>query len=151
MKNPQNPIKFVEQLQEENVKLKKEIEHLLKDKAASLKKDLIKEVVAVNGVNFLASEINMDNNTIKNLAFDIGNKVDNLFFINGANLGGKAFLTIYISKNLVEEKDFNAGSIVRELGSLIQGGGGGQAFYATAGGKNPSGIKPALVKVREFI
>ncbi len=151
MKNPQNPFKFVEQLQEENVKLKKEIELLLKDKATSLKQDLIKEVVALNGVNFLASEINMDNNTIKNLAFEIGNKVDNLFFINGANLGGKAFLTIYISKNLAEEKALNAGTMVKELGSLIQGGGGGQAFYATAGGKNPEGIKNALIKAKTFL
>ncbi len=151
LKNPQDPLKFVEQLQEENIKLKKEIERLLKDKANFLKEDLIKEVIAVNGVNFLTSEINMDNNTIKNLAFEIGNKVDNLFFINGANLDGKAFLTIYISKDLVEEKDLNAGSIIRELGSLIQGGGGGQAFYATAGGKNPNGIKQALEKAKEFI
>ena len=151
MKNPQNPIKFVEQLQEENVKLKKEIEHLLKEKAASLKDVLIKEVIDVNGAKFLASEINMDNNTIKNLAVAIGDKVDDLFFINGANLEGKAFLSIYISKNLVEEKGLNAGSIVRELGKLIQGGGGGQAFYATAGGKNPIGIKNALIKAKTFL
>ncbi len=65
--------------------------------------------------------------TIKNLAFDIGNQVENLFFINGANLSNKAFLTVYISKNLTEEKGLNAGNIVRELGTLIQGGGGGQA------------------------
>ena len=151
MKNPQSPVKFIEQLQEENIKLKKEIERLLKDKANFLKEDLLKEVIVVNGVNFLASEINMDNNTIKNLAFEIGNKVDNLFFINGANMNGKAFLTLYISKNLIDEKGFNAGSIIRDLGRLIQGGGGGQAFYATAGGKNPGGIKEALLKAREYI
>ena len=151
MKNPQSPVKFVEHLQEENLKLKKEIEQLLKDKANFLKEDLVKEVILVNGVNFLASEINMDNNTVKNLAVAIGNKVDNLFFINGANLGGKAFLSLYISKDLAEERGLNAGSIIRELGKLIQGGGGGQAFYATAGGRNPSGIKQALVKVREYI
>ena len=151
MKNPQNPVKFVVQLQEENVILKKEIEQFLKEKAASLKDDLVKKVIDLNGVNFLSSEINMDNNTIKNLAAAIGDKVDNLFFINGANLDGKAFLTLYISKDLAMEKNLNAGSIIRELGKLIQGGGGGQAFYATAGGKNPSGIKQALVKVREFI
>jgi alanyl-tRNA synthetase len=151
MKNPQNPVKFVAQLQEENVKLKKEVEQLLKEKAGTLKDVLIKEVVDINGVNFLTSEINMDNNTIKNLAVAIGEKVDNLFFINGSSLDGKAFLTLYISKDLVEEKNLNAGSIIRELGPLIQGGGGGQVFYATAGGKNPNGIKQALVKVREFI
>ena len=74
-----------------------------------------------------------------------------MFFINGANVNGKAFLTVFISKNLTDEKGLNAGNIVRELGKLIQGGGGGQAFYATAGGKNPGGIKQALVKAKEFL
>jgi len=64
---------------------------------------------------------------------------------------GKAVLSCYISKDLVAEKDLNAGTIVRELGKYIQGGGGGQPFFATAGGKNPAGIPEALDKVKEYI
>jgi len=69
----------------------------------------------------------------------------------GTEKDGKAFLTCFISKNLVEEKQLNAGLVVRELGKLIQGGGGGQPFYATAGGKNPAGIENALKEAEKFI
>jgi len=151
LKNPPNILKVVENLQDENGKLKKDIEQLLKDKASSLKDDLIKSVENINGINFIASQIDMDANTIKNLAFDLANKVEDLFFIAGSSLNNKAILTIYISKNLTRDKDLNAGSIVRELGKYIQGGGGGQAFFATAGGKNPGGIKDALEKAKNYL
>jgi len=151
LKNPINPLKAVLDLQEENASLKKQIEGLLKDKAKNLKGDLINEVKTVNGVNFLAKKIDLDQNSIKDLAFEIGNQVDNLFLLAGAESDGKAFLTCYISKNLVEEKGLDAGKVVRELGKLIQGGGGGQPFFATAGGKNPTGIEEALIKGKEYI
>ena len=151
LKNPSNTLKAVSSLHDENTKLKKEIEHLLKEKASSLKNDLIKNIENINGVNFIATKMDMDANTLKNVAFDLSNKIDNLFFIAGSSINNKALLTVYISKNLVEEKDLNAGTIVRELGKYIQGGGGGQAFFATAGGKNPEGIKEALNKAKNYI
>ena len=151
LKSSTNPLKAVLDLQEENASLKKQIEVLLKDKAKNLKGDLINEVEAINGVNFLAKKLDLDQNSIKDLAFEIGNQVGNLFFIAGAEAEGKAFLTCYISKNLVEEKGLNAGTVVRELGKLVQGGGGGQPFFATAGGKNPAGIPEALEKGKEYI
>ena len=100
--------------------------------------------------NYLAAKLDLDQNSIKDLAFEIGNQVENFFFIAGSEAEGKAFLTCYISKNLVEEKGLNAGTVVRELGKLIQGGGGGQAFFATAGGKNPDGLNTAVDKVVEL-
>jgi alanyl-tRNA synthetase len=151
LKNPVNVFKAIDSLQNENYELKKEIETLKKDKASTLKDDLIKDVESINGVNFIASKIDVDASTLKNLAFDLANKLENLFFISGSSLNNKALLTVYISKNLTKEKDLNAGTIVRELGKFIQGGGGGQAFFATAGGKNPAGIKEALVKAKEYI
>lgn len=151
LKNPINPLKAVIDLQEENTSLKKQIECLLKDKAKNLKGDLINEVETVNGVNFLAKKLDLDQNSIKDLAFEIGNQVDNLFLLVGTEADDKAFLTCYISKSLVEEKGLNAGQVVRELGKLIQGGGGGQPFFATAGGKNPKGIEEALIKGKEYI
>ncbi len=151
LKNPINPLKAVIDLQEENTSLKKQIEVLLKDKAKNLKGDLINEVETVNGVNFLAKKLDLDQNSIKDLAFEIGNQVDNLFLLVGTEADEKAFLTCYISKSLVEEKGLNAGQVVRELGKLIQGGGGGQPFFATAGGKNPKGIEEALIKGKEYI
>jgi alanyl-tRNA synthetase len=81
----------------------------------------------------------------------MGNNRDNLFLLFGTEQNGKAVLSCYISKNLVAEKDLNAGNIVRELGKYIQGGGGGQSFFATAGGKNPDGIEEALGKARGYV
>lgn len=151
LKNPKNPQKAIIDLQDENTALKKQIETLLKDKAKSLKGNLITEIKAINGVNFLAKKIDLDAGNLKDLAFEIGNQVDNLFFIAGTEKDGKAGLTCYISKSLVEEKNLNAGQVVRELGKLIQGGGGGQPFFATAGGKKPEGINEALEKAKDYI
>ena len=134
----------------ENAKQKKQIESLLKDKASNLKNELKNKVALINEINFLAAEIDLDQSTIKDLAFQLGDEFDNLFFISGSNIDNKPMLTIYISKNIVSDM-LDAGKIVRELGKLIQGGGGGQPFYATAGGKNPKGIKDALLKARDYI
>ena len=151
LKNPQNPQKAIISLQEENSALKKQIETLLKDKAKNLKGELISEVENINGVNYLAKKIDLDQNSIKDLAYELGSQLDNLFLLVGAESNGKAFLTCFISKKLVKEKQLNAGIVVRELGKLIQGGGGGQPFFATAGGKNPKGIKEALEKGKNYI
>jgi alanyl-tRNA synthetase len=151
LKNPKNPQKAVLDLQEENTALKKQIENLLKDKAKNLKSDLINKVESINGINFLAKKLDLDQNSIKDLAFDLGNAIDNLFLLVGTENEGKAFLTCFISKNLVEEKQLNAGKVVRELGALIHGGGGGQPFYATAGGRNPEGIEKALSESKRYI
>ena len=151
MKNPQNPVKYVEQLQEENNTLKKQIESLLKDKTKGLKNTLKSEIEQINGVNLIAQKLDLDQNSLKDLAFELGNEIDNLFFLAATQNGDKAMLTCYIAKNLVTEKNLNAGQVVRELGKLIQGGGGGQPFFATAGGKNPSGIPQVLEQVKKYL
>lgn len=145
-----SPVDSVIALQEENLKLKKQLESLMKDKAGNLKGDLKNSVETINGVNFIASEINLDQNAIKDLAFQLGGEIGNLYFIAGTKNEDKALLTVYISKEITNDS-LNAGKIVRELGKLIHGGGGGQPFFATAGGNNPSGIKEALEKAKEYI
>ena len=149
-KSSLSPVESVKTLLKENAKQKKQIESLLKDKASNLKNELKNKVALINEINFLAAEIDLDQSTIKDLAFQLGDEFDNLFFISGSNIDNKPMLTIYISKNIVSDM-LDAGKIVRELGKLIQGGGGGQPFYATAGGKNPKGIKDALLKARDYI
>ncbi|MTE26702.1 alanine--tRNA ligase [Winogradskyella ouciana] len=151
LKNPNEPVKAVENLQSENADLKKQIEQLLKDKAKNVKGDLKNEIVDVNGVNFIAKKVDLDASGIKDLCFELGGELDNLFAIFGADNNGKALLSCYISKSLVAEKDLNAGTIVRELGKHIQGGGGGQPFFATAGGKNPDGIEEALKAAKNYL
>jgi alanyl-tRNA synthetase len=145
-----SPVDSVKALQEENQKLKKQLESLMKNQAANLKDDLKNNIESINGINFLASKINLDQVAIKDLAFQLGSEVDNLYFIIGSHVQDKAMLTVYISKEITND-NLNAGKIVRELGKLIHGGGGGQAFYATAGGRNPDGIKEALLRAKEYI
>jgi len=151
LNNAKEPVKALQNLQEENTSLKKQIEQLLKDKAKNLKGELKNELTEVNGITFLAKQVDLDAAGIKDLCFELGSQYDNLFLLFGAENDGKALLSCYISKELVAEKSLNAGQIVRELGKHIQGGGGGQPFFATAGGKNPSGIKDALEAVKSYI
>ncbi len=151
LKNAADPVKAVQSLQEENAELKRQVESLLKDKAKNLKSELKEEVKEVNGVNFLARKVDLDAAALKDLAYQLGDEVENLFVLFGTEQNGKALLTCYISKDLVSEKDLNAGTIVRELGKYIQGGGGGQPFFATAGGKNPAGINEALQKAESYL
>ncbi|MBT8244537.1 MAG: alanine--tRNA ligase [Winogradskyella sp.] len=151
LKNANEPVKAVQNLRDENTELKKQIEALLKDKAKNLKGELKNEITDVNGVQFLAKKVDLDASGIKDLCFDLASQYDNLFLLFGSENNGKAILSCYISKELVVNKDLNAGTIVRELGKYIQGGGGGQPFFATAGGKNPSGIEAALDAAKGYL
>ncbi|QJP34819.1 alanine--tRNA ligase [Nonlabens sp. Ci31] len=152
LKNPtKNPAESIAVLQDENASLKKEIEQLLKAKAGNLKGDLIASATSINGVNFIATKTDLDAKSVKELAFDIEKEMENLFLIIGADNGDKATLTVILSKDIIEDKGLDAGKIVQELGKHIQGGGGGQAHFATAGGKNPAGIDTALVAAKEMI
>ncbi|QKX03943.1 alanine--tRNA ligase [Aquimarina sp. TRL1] len=151
LKNPKDPIKAIVSLQEENTSLKKQIEALLKDKAKNLKGELKNAFEEVNGVKFLAKKVDLDASGIKNLSFELGGEMENMVAFFGTEQNGKALLSCYVSKTLVEEKGLNAGQMVRELGKYIQGGGGGQPFYATAGGKKPEGIEEALEKAKQYL
>ncbi len=151
LKNAKDPVKAIANIQDENTALKKQIEVLMKEKVKGLKTQLKNELTEINGIQFIATQIDMEAGPLKDLAHELGNEVENLFFFAGTEINGKALLTSYISKNLVAEKDLDAGKIVRELGKLIQGGGGGQKFFATAGGKNPKGLAEAISKVKEYV
>jgi alanyl-tRNA synthetase len=152
LNNPKEPIKAVQKLQDENTSLQKQIEQLLKDKAQNLSGELKGQLKEINGVQFLATKIDLDPNGIKNLAFAIGKEHQNLFLLFAtAPSKDKAMLTCYISKELANKRGYHAGTVVRELGKLIDGGGGGQNFFATAGGKNPAGIPKALNDAKDYI
>ena len=151
LQNTKDPLKSIITIQEENSDLKKQIQTLLKEKGKNLKTALKNEISEMNGVNFLAKLIDLDANGIKDISFELGGEFDNLFLLLGTNQNGKALLSCYISKGLVTSKNLDAGKIIRELGTYIQGGGGGQPFFATAGGKNPDGLSEALSKGKDYI
>lgn len=151
LKNPQDTLKAVVSLQDENAKLKKQLESLLRDKAKNMKGELAAELKEINGVQFLAKQVDLDATGAKDLAYELGTLGTNLFIVLATAEEGKPMLTCYISKELVAEKGLNAGQVVRELGKYIQGGGGGQPFFATAGGKNAAGINEALNAAEDFV
>ncbi|MFC0778886.1 alanine--tRNA ligase [Flavobacterium sp. HJSW_4] len=151
LKNAPDPVKAIQALQDENAQLKKQLEVLLKDKAKNMKADLAKELQEINGVRFLAKQVDLNPEGAKDLAYELGNAYNDLFIVLATAHEGKPMLTCYVSKEIVASKNINAGQVVRELGKYIQGGGGGQPFFATAGGKNVDGIAEALSKAIEFV
>ena len=151
LNQPQDAIKAIENMQTEVANLKKEIQGLAKLQLQAIKQQLAGELETVNGIHFLATEVDLDAGLMKDLAFDLGQNNQALFLVLASKKGGKPILSCYISKELVAEKNLNAGNVVRTLGKHIQGGGGGQAFFATAGGKNADGIAAALKAARELI
>ena len=151
LKGPQDIAKSVQQLQEENTLLKKELNDLQRLKSQVVAKEVLGEIKEVKGISFLAKEVDMEAPALKDLSFELGKNFDNLFLVLGATKGDKPIISCYISKALVSEKGMDAGKVVRELGKYIQGGGGGQPFFATAGGKNTAGITQALAEAINLI
>ncbi len=143
-KNPKEPVRQIRNLQEEVSKAHAQTEHYKKQYIKYLKNDLEQRFTVKNGIRFLATELDLDAQGIKDLLFDLGNKYDDLYMVVGSRQGNKALLSCYIHKNLVNKHGYHAGKTVKELARHIQGGGGGQDFFATAGGKNPAGIAGAL-------
>ena len=152
LKNPKDISKSVEDLLDENNRLKKEIEKSILEKSSGLKNELAKKAETINGINFIAQKVTLPNaDAVKNLAYQLKDIVPNLFLVLAAEIGEKPSLTVMIAENVVKEKDLNAGNIVRELAKEIKGGGGGQPFFATAGGSDTSGLEKALEKAKDFL
>lgn len=151
LKNPKDITNALEALIEENVRLKKEIEKGIYEKAATIKDSLISKAIEQNGITIIIEKIGIGNaDAIKNLAYSLRESFDKLFLVLGAENEGKPSLTVLFSDSLVEEMSLNAGAIIRELAKEIKGGGGGQPFFATAGGKDIEGIPAALDKANEI-
>ena len=151
-KSNQNLLKNIEALISENSEMKKGLEAFQKDQLKLVKNALKSEISETKGVNFISKKMNVKSaGDIKDIAFSLKSEVENLVFIAGADLGGKANLTIMFSDNLVKEFDLNAGAIVREAAKEIKGGGGGQAFFASAGGKDPQGLDSAINTAKKMI
>jgi len=151
--NPANLKTTVESFISENSQLNKKVELFIKEQSKIIKNDLKSSVEEINGVNVIAQKVNdIDStDTVKDLAFQLRGEIDNLFMVIGAEINEKPSLSIMISDNLVKEKGLHAGNMVREAAKLMKGGGGGQPFFATAGGKDPEGIISAINFVKEEI
>ena len=131
--------------------LKKENESINKIKVESIKEDIIKNLRLSNSVNTYIGELEIDLKSIKDLCFMLSDKIEKLFVIIVSKTDDKVFISCFVSKELVEEKGFNASNIVKELSPIIDGNGGGQPFFATAGGKKIDGIKSVLSQSEKII
>ncbi|GAB3716354.1 alanine--tRNA ligase [Flavobacterium koreense] len=151
LKNPQDILKSVASLQDDNAKLKKQIEQLLKEKVDGLKDNLLADFQEINGINFLAKQVDLSMSSTKDLAQAIGTSKPNSFVFLASVEDDAPNIHCYISKELVAEKSLNAGNVIRELGKYIDGNGGGQPFFASGKGKNVLGIKEALEKAVDFL
>jgi alanyl-tRNA synthetase len=152
LNNTQNLKKSVEDLVAQNSRLQKQIEEFERKAASGIKQELKNKIQVINGVNVIAEVIQLDSaQAVKDLAFQLKGEVENLFLALGSAIGGKPSISVMIAENLVAEKGLNAGAVVREAAKEMQGGGGGQAFYATAGGKDLSGLSAAVEKAKSFV
>ncbi|MBQ4063394.1 MAG: alanine--tRNA ligase, partial [Bacteroidaceae bacterium] len=134
----------------ENAELKKEIEEYAKEKAQSMKNELLKDIKERKGVRYISAMLPIAPATVKDIVFALRQEQpENLFIVIGSIYNEKPQLTISASADLVE-RGINAGKIVGQAAREMQGGGGGQAHFAQAGGKNPEGIKAAMSKVFEI-
>jgi alanyl-tRNA synthetase len=150
--NPKNLKSSIETLLEENSKLTKQIEEFIKEKTKLVKAELIQKVEKIGDIRFIGSIVQIDSAAaIKDLAFQMKNEIENLVLVLGTEMDGKANISLMISDNLVKDKKLNAGQIIRDVAKEIDGGGGGQPFYATAGGKNKDGLPKAIEKVKLII
>ena len=151
LKNPQDVLKSVASLQDDNAKLKKQLEQLVKEKIEGLKNTLVADFQEINRINFLAKQVDLSMSSTKDLAQAIGTSKPNAFVFLASIEDNAPNIHCYISKELVAEKGLNAGNVIRELGKFIDGNGGGQPFFASGKGKNVSGINEALEKVVDFV
>jgi alanyl-tRNA synthetase len=144
--------KNLRNLIDEQEQLRKKIQELLHEKASMVKKDLLTKIHKVDGINLIAEKIELESaEGVKNISFELKNQLDNLVVLLGADIDGKPHLSLIISENLVKEKNLDANSIIRTISKVINGGGGGQSFYATAGGKNTEGIDKAIAMGKEIL
>lgn len=133
-------------------KLEKELEKVKSAQALDMKKELKDAAEHMNGVNSIIKKVELPAaDVLKQLAFDLRKEVENLFMVLAANIDGKPQIAVAISDNLVKDKGLNAGAIIRDLAKNIQGGGGGQPFFATAGGKDLSGLDKVVEEAKKLI
>lgn len=151
LKNPKNLVQSVQALQDENSKLRKEIEQLNKQFVQQLILELENNIFIHNGKSVLLKEVQLDAAGMKDALFQLGQNRNDLVAVLASRKNGKPVLSCYVSKALAESGNVTANVIIKEIGQYIQGGGGGQPFYATAGGKNPDGISKALEAAKAII
>lgn len=152
LKTPNNPDKAVEELVNKTKKLEKELQQVNAEKVGRLRQELIQKSVESGNIKVIREVVSLSSgDDLKQLSFALKQSTQNTLVVLGAIVNNKPLLSVILSDDLAKENRFHAGDMVRTLAREIKGGGGGQPFYATAGGKDVNGLKNALEKVDEFL
>lgn len=150
LKSTVSPLKQVESLQKELAELRKAVESAKAKEASAAVKELLENVRDVNGTRLITARVTLDADSAKNVCFEWKRTQQNLVAVLGSVNDDKAQLSVFVSDDLLA-KGLNAVTIIREIAKEIQGGGGGQPFFATAGGKNPAGLDAAMAKAAQLL
>ena len=148
--NNPSVIQAVRKMLEENNELSRQLEAYRHEKMMALKDTIAKELIDENGMRLIVRQIDVTPEVLKNIAFGLKPDFPNLVFVVGSVVEGKPTLTIMLGDNIVA-RGVNASAVVREAAKEIEGGGGGQPFFATAGGKKPEDIEKAMLKAVDLI
>lgn len=149
LKNPKDNLKAIRSLIDDNSTLRKEIENYQNEKIEQLKQSLKTKIETKNGINVLVEEVNgVTTDGLKKIQFDLKNEIDNLFFAAVAIINDKPFISIIVNEKLSQTNNLHAGNLVKQVAKHIKGGGGGQAFYATAGGNDKNGLSEVLKELK---
>ncbi|MFY0598448.1 MAG: alanine--tRNA ligase [Cyclobacteriaceae bacterium] len=152
LKNPKDPLKAIQSILKDKSELEKNLENLNKEGAKKVKQDLIASAKEIGSYKVIIDSVELPNaDVLKQLSFELKSEVSNLILVLGANLAGKPMLSAMFEEEYVKANDLNASNLVREIAKEIKGGGGGQPFYATAGGKDLDGIGKALEAAKSII
>ncbi|MCD6332186.1 MAG: alanine--tRNA ligase [Bacteroidales bacterium] len=152
LKNPENVVDAVADIQHEIYHLKKTVDKYEREQTRVIKSDLLSKMEKINHIHLICEKVSLnDPAQIKDLAFQIKREIPNLYLVLGSVIKGKPSLTIMISEKLMHEKNLNAAQIVKECAKAIRGGGGGQPFFATAGGKNAEGLSEAMSQAKNLL
>ena len=144
LNKPKNLEQSIQDLLSKNQELSKQVENFQKENAKRIKATLIDQVRKIKDFNFLSAIVELPSSSVKDILFQLKGELNNFVGVIGNIDGDKCGLHIILSDSLVKEKAFNASKWIKEISHHIQGGGGGQAFYASAGGKNAAGIPQAI-------
>ncbi len=147
LKSTGDPVSAVQQLIDEKAKLEKQLAQLSNEKAIQVRESLSGKVQHVNGINIIAEKIDIDSaDSVKSISYELRKSIKDSVILIAASIDGKPHLSLIIDDEVQRSRNLNAGNIIREIAREIKGGGGGQPFYATAGGKDISGLDSALEK-----
>lgn len=152
LKNPKDVVAATKALLEERHQFEKKLERLYQEQALRLKDELAGKVLKKNGSSIIVEKIRVPNaDVLKNIAYALRNQFDDLVLILAADVESKPQVAVMIGEKLAQANKYHAGNMVKELAKEIDGGGGGQPFFATAGGKKLDGLDAVLAKARQMI